>query len=240
MADGFSLRDAALRIIEKHAEDSSASTAETLAPELAATVPARDRAAALEQAAVPFLAALLLERANGAQGTSRSAEMRAHLRAATEQPEWVPAVAAQKLRVTLEETDPALLHGWLQERADAILSEELRDIERRRAATARRQANQRAFKDAADSGDIARLGLFAVTHAVSADNLRKAARDMTRPDHLFVATEHADNARENRMLAEFHKAVARKIGDDSRTTSQVMSEETYEALYLSIVRKKAA
>lgn len=171
------------------------------------------------------------------------AEMDARIAGATSGSGWVAAIAAQKLHAELLETDPDLLDGWLHARAVDILRRTIGLRESSRSSAARNRAGARAFSDAADeaeaTGDFSTLpGMFAIAYVIDKDETRKRAADMTGADHLFVA-EHTyeRDARQSMLLAQFHRAVAKKVG--KRKTSDVFTEEQYEAMYLSVTRGAA-
>ena len=80
--------------------------------------------------------------------------------------------------------------------------------------------------------------MFSEAHVIDEDGTRKRAADMTGPEHLFVAeATYKKSANRALMLAAFHQAVAKKVG--KRRTGDVLTEEQYEALYLSITRGAA-
>ena len=171
------------------------------------------------------------------------AEMGQRIKAATKGSGWVAGIVAAKLHAQLQEKDPDLLDGWLHAMAIQTLRQEISLRARVERTTARRRASARAFRDATDdaeeTGDATPLlGLFQVIHTVDEDNTRKHAADMTGPEHLFVAGAYKQSANETLMLAAFHRAVAKKVGD--KRTSEVLDEQQYEELYLSIARRKAA
>jgi hypothetical protein len=146
------------------------------------------------------------------------------------------AIIAAKLRARLDESDPDLLAGWLHEKAEDILTEELGLRERVERSKNFRRVGARSFANAAkeaEDGQPEALGTFALKFVVDEENNRRAIADMTGPDHLYVASRHASRANREQMLAAFHNAVAKKVGD--KRTADVMGEEQYEALYRSIV-----
>lgn len=178
------------------------------------------------------------------------AEMEAHIEAATKGSDWVAAVVAEKLCSQLLESDPELLDGWLHVMAVPLLRRiiGLRVHSQRRAI--KRGARVRAFSDAVadlegaaeEGGRVSAaavlLGMFSEIHTVDEDQTRKRAADMTGPEHLYVAENtYQRSANTALMLAAFHRAVAKKVG--KRRTEDVFSEQQYEDLYISIVRKAA-
>ena len=179
------------------------------------------------------------------------AEMDARIRAATTGAgPWVPTIVAQKLHAELLESDADLLDGWLHAVAADVIRQAITLRVRLRNGAARRGARAREFaaaaRDLEDAADEAARGaagarlvsLFESLHTVDEKNTHKRACDMTGPEHLFVArNQYEAKAKPLMMLAAFHKAVAKKVGQ--RLTSDVFTEEQYEAMYLSIARKAA-
>lgn len=67
--------------------------------------------------------------------------------------------------------------------------------------------------------------VFAVVHAVTAENLRKPVAQMTGLDHLYVADYYRNEGKRSMMLDSFHRIVAKKVG--ARTTAEVFNEGDY-------------
>lgn len=173
------------------------------------------------------------------------AEMTALIEEATTGSDWVPALVAEKLIDRLKADDPDLLNGWLHTLAPQLLTDAISTRERSARTTARRRAGARAFeaaRQAAESGNADALtvfsGSFAVTFVISDDDTRRRVADMTGADHKFVAAGYAREANTAKMLAAFHRAVAKKAGP--KRTAEVMSEAEYDALYRSITGKADA
>ncbi|MET9081387.1 hypothetical protein ABZX77_05700 [Streptomyces sp. NPDC004237] len=152
---------------------------------------------------------------------------------ATEGSDWVPAVVAASICEQLASDDPELLDGWLRAIAVQALTEQITVRERSIRTATRARASARAFAAAAESGDVQKLRAFSVTFCVDEANTRRRVADMTGTDHRFVAADYAEKANTAKMLAAFHLAVAKKVGD--RRTADVMSEPEYDRLYRSIV-----
>jgi hypothetical protein len=177
------------------------------------------------------------------------ADMNAQIEAATQGSGWVAAIVAEKLHAALLETDLDLLDGWLHAMAVDTLRRYIGLRDQRERAMARSQAGRRSFAEAAarlneaegsDDRQAAAailLGLFTAPHVIDQIGTRKRALDMTGPDHLFVAGAYENEANASLMLAEFHRAIAKKAGD--KRTADVMTADEYERLYLSIVRRTA-
>jgi hypothetical protein len=155
---------------------------------------------------------------------------------------WVAATLATRLAARLREEDPDLLRGWLDMQAENLIRDNLVRRSNAQRTRARKRSTAIAFRESATlatrTGDYSELiGMFSAVHTVSNNNVRRAARDMTGNDHRYVAARYRSTANEYLMLAAFHNAVARKVGD--MRTSEVFTEEEYEMMYRSIVRTAA-
>lgn len=156
--------------------------------------------------------------------------------------EFVVAIEAEKLLLRLNELAPARLDEWLQENAQRFLSAEIASIlgDRRRAA--RSGAKPREFADAAASEEAMRefkaVSQFDADFVVAEGNVRRRVGAMTGSDHLYVAENYTATGRKALMLAAFHKAVAKKVGD--QRTDEVFTEEQYADLFRFMQERKAA
>jgi hypothetical protein len=153
---------------------------------------------------------------------------------------YVAALIADDLFNKLEATDPDLLRGFLVEVHGRTT---LTDLIARRSNSLRQvsriMAPRKAFADAAqvfaETGDAGALvASFRVEYVVNSDNLRLTVADMTGTDHQFVAGGYESTAKNASMLAAFHRAVAKKVGD--RRTADVFTEEQYDTMLRSITR----
>lgn len=164
------------------------------------------------------------------------AEMADAITEATNSGDFVAPVVAEKLHARLLETDPDLLTGWLHASAVHLLTRAIGDRDRRERTAARTRGGARRFKEASDAseaGDDDAMSMFAtVRYVVDDGETRRALGDMTGTDHLFVADGYEQSAAKARMLAAFHKAVAKRVG--KRKTSDVFSEAEYRKLYDSL------
>jgi len=150
---------------------------------------------------------------------------------------YVAAVEADKFHAWLQEHDPQLLAEWLRERAPDFLRREIVALGHHARVTARARAGARAFADAVDgyrTGDTTQLSVFDAPYVVNGEHLRKPVREMTGGDHLFVADRYVVTGNRALLLAEFHRQVARRVGD--RTTEEVFTADEYEELLLRFSR----
>lgn len=146
-----------------------------------------------------------------------------------------PSVAAD-LVAYLRETDPELLAGWLDLKAEVFLADVIARRSNSKRQTARSAGPRRAFAEAArsfeSSGDAVALSPFTFEYVVDAVNTRRTVAQMTALDCLFVADRYEDTARMARLEAAFHRAVAKKVG--LRTVGEVFAEEQYLSMYQSV------
>lgn len=146
-----------------------------------------------------------------------------------------PLVAAD-LVDRLRAEDPDLLTGWLELKAAVFLADAVARRSNSRRQLARVGAPRRAFAEAARSfgtdGDATVMRPFAAEYVIDEDNTRRTVARMTAEDCRFVAGRYDETARQAKLEASFHRAVAKKIG--ARTVGDVFSEEQYVAMYRSV------
>ena len=150
--------------------------------------------------------------------------------------DFVAPVVSAEIVEELRSSDPDLLSGWLDVRAEVILTDFIGTRDRTQRAKAVRQRAAVEFNSAAEklaAGDPEPMRVFRERLVVSADNLRRPIGDMTKDDHLFVASEHTRRSEAALLEASFHKAIAKKI-PAGKTTKDVMSEEDYVRIRDSI------
>lgn len=146
-----------------------------------------------------------------------------------------PLVAAD-LVDRLRAEDPDLLSGWLELKAAVFLADAVARRSNSRRQAARVAAPRRAFAEAARSfsadGDATVLRPFAAEYVVDEDNTRRTVARMTAEDCRFVAGRYDETARQAKLEASFHRAVAKKVG--VQTVGDVFTEEQYVAMYRSV------
>lgn len=166
------------------------------------------------------------------------AEMNAAIEGAVPEGDYVAPLLAAELAEKLKANDPELLAGWLWTRAQAELSETFARRSNSLRQYARAMGPRRAFADAVDeferTGDPRLLRTFQTEHVVNSNNLRRKVADMTGSDHQFVADSYGATAKNASMLAAFHRAVAKKVGD--RRTADVFTQEQYDNMLRSLMR----
>lgn len=152
-----------------------------------------------------------------------------------------PLVAADLVE-KLRATDPDLLIGWLELKAAVFLADAVARRSNSRRSAARSAAPRKAFAEAArsfaDSGDVAVLSPFAAEYVVDEENTRRTVARMTAEDCRFVAGRYDETARQAKLEASFHRAVAKKLG--LRVVGDVFTEEQYLTMYRSVTGKSQA
>lgn len=166
------------------------------------------------------------------------AEMDAIIEARTKGDNWVPALVAEEI---IESADHSLLDGWLRQMAADMLTAVIAKRERSTRAVTRARAGARTFEkaraDAASGKSMAAMSSFAMTYVIDAKNTRRKVADMTGADHEFVAMGCERDAKSIKLLAEFHRQVAVKVGMGK--TGDALTETQYDRLYQSIVKAPA-
>lgn len=159
--------------------------------------------------------------------------------------DYVAPLVAHELVEKLLANDPDLLRGWCEARYEPILADFIHHKVKGRRSASREAAARSAFAEAAGSfaatGNVTALreavrSPFDTEYVVNHGLLRRKVRDMTGPDHLFVAREYAESKQTAMLLESFHRAVAKKVGQ--QRTGEVFTEETYLAMYRSITRRE--
>ncbi|MDX3714426.1 hypothetical protein PV733_36975 [Streptomyces europaeiscabiei] len=146
-----------------------------------------------------------------------------------------PLVAADLVE-RLRAEDPDLLTGWLEVKASVFLADAVARKSNSRRQLARVGAPRRAFAEAARSfgtdGDATVMRPFAAEYVVDEDNTRRTVARMTAADCLFVAARYEDTARQAKLEAAFHRAIAKKVGKG--TVGDAFTEEQYLTMYRSV------
>jgi len=172
------------------------------------------------------------------------AEMNETINAALPDGDYVVPVVAHDLVEKLVANDPDLLRGWCEARYELTLADFIHHKVKNRRSVSRESLARTAFaeaaRDFAASADASALrkavrSPFDAEYVVDSALLRRKVRDMTGPDHLFVADGYAETEQTAALLKSFHRAVAKRTG--GRRTGEVFTEETYRAMYRSITRR---
>lgn len=150
----------------------------------------------------------------------------------------VPAVAARELVSMLAASNPSLLTSWLDLHAEDFLQSLIRTRIRAGRSRTRKQSKVRKFSEGAqkfteDGDGQAFLSSFDVRYAVDDNGSQRRVAEMTGSDHKYVASRYEVSARTARMLAAFHREVAKHLGE--KRVADVFTEEQYALMYRSIV-----
>lgn len=169
------------------------------------------------------------------------ADMNAAIEEAIPEGDYAAPLVAADLVERLRVEDPDLLSGWLELKAAVFLADAVARRSNSRRQAARVAAPRRAFAEAARSfasdGDAAVLRPFAAEFVVDEENTRRVVARMTAADCLFVAGRYEETARQAKLEASFHRAVAKKVG--ARTVGDVFSEEQYLTMYRSVTGRSS-
>jgi hypothetical protein len=148
----------------------------------------------------------------------------------------IPAEQAQQITNTMREDHPAEHQQFLEAEAPNLYHTLLRNRIHSQRARARHARDPTQFNQQATAGDLNRFQLWRC--CVDPQNTQRAIGDMTGKDHLYVADNYHTSAEKAKFLAEFHRAIARKIG--SRKTSDVYTETQFFNLYQRITGNQPA
>lgn len=170
-------------------------------------------------------------------GRDYLAEIDKRIAVATSGTCWAAPVVAAQIHDELLADDPGLLDGWLHAIAVEALRQAIANRSRHVRNAARRRGKPRAFAAAAGGDPAVLAGMFAADLVTAPDQSRKRVADMTGPDHLYVAERYAGSGNRALLLAEFHRQVAKRIGD--RRTADVLTEDEYARMYDSIAGQAA-
>lgn len=144
--------------------------------------------------------------------------------------DFIPPEAGRKIAEQMRSQYPDEHLAFLDQQAEQIYTTLLRDMNRRRRGHYAMTQDARAFAEAAEEGDVSMF--VAWRCKIDDEGTQRCIGEMTGPDHIYVATDYANRAAANAMLAAFHRAVAKKVG--KRTTAEVFSEDELTRLYNSI------
>lgn len=126
-------------------------------------------------------------------------------------------VLAHEVAQRLLTDDRELLYGFLEAHAVHTIRTMIVAADAATRSYARHNGPASVFADAArtaEEGDDKplRLGFLQAVYVINSDNDRKALKDMTAEDVLFVAASYDNRAKSALLEAAFLRAVAKKIG----------------------------
>lgn len=124
--------------------------------------------------------------------------------------------ASHEIEEYLLREDRELYFGWLEAHGvstirAALVAVDAATRQHARVTTASVFAAAAAQAEAGDSSAL-RQGFLQAIYTIDTDNNRKALKDMTAADVLFVAESYEDRAKASLFEAAFFKAIAKKIG----------------------------
>lgn len=158
------------------------------------------------------------------------------------QSDYTAPIVAAELVDRLRAEDPDLLSGWLHLKAHVFLGDVVARKSNSKRQAARRSAPRRAFAEAArsfgETADETVLSPFVAEYVVDDQNTRRTVARMTSADCLFVAARYEDTAKQAKLEAAFHRAVAKKVG--KRTVGDAFTEEQYLTMYRSVTGRSKA
>lgn len=146
--------------------------------------------------------------------------------------EMNPDEAVGRIIDHLRAHEPEVLDAWLEQHARRFLRGEMTRLMNSVRSQSIYRARNNDFATAVESGDLEQVGMFATWYEIDEEHTRKRLSSMTGTDHAFVAGQYDIAAKTSRMRCQFHRALAKKVGN--RATSEVMSEEECERLLQSI------
>jgi hypothetical protein len=148
--------------------------------------------------------------------------------------EFIPALEAQRFVRMMQRDHPDELQEWLVTHAVQFAGQALGDILRRERQRIVRRATAATFAAAVAAGNAEDMHPFTtLVYEVGPNNLRRQVGEMTGLDHVYVAVRYEDQGLRLLLLAEFHRAVARRVG--TNRTADVISEEEYLMMMNSII-----
>lgn len=147
--------------------------------------------------------------------TARLAQFRADLNG-----DFIPSLVAHDFVELMKLEHPAEYEEWVQTHAIHFCADELAAMLRRERHHTRVRA--RAFRIGAEAGDVS---AFSNVFEISPDHTRRRVGEMRGADHLYVAERYSVTGKRALLLAECHRQVATRIGD--QRTDEVLTEKEY-------------
>lgn len=141
----------------------------------------------------------------------------------------VPTEAAAELCRRMREEHPAEHAAFLEDQAQRLYGTLLSNAYKSRRANVRREATALATV-AANGGDVSIFTRWRCR--VDERGTQRQLGEMTKRDNLFAAAHYDADAATARMLAAFHRAIAKKQG--SKKVKDAFTEDRLIRLYRSI------
>lgn len=126
-------------------------------------------------------------------------------------------ILAHEVAQRLLSEDRELLYGFLEAHAVNTIRTMIIASDAATRSYARHNGPASVFADAvksAEEGDYKplKVGFLQAVYVINPDNDRKALKDMTAQDVLFVASSYDNRAKSALLEAAFFRAVAKKVG----------------------------
>lgn len=142
-------------------------------------------------------------------------EMRAVIDAATEtMDEYVAGIVAHEIVEKLRESDPDLLHGWLDAQAARFVREAIGTRDRSLRSHLHRTARAREFDEATQQfhdGDLTALTSYMTMPVTVGHNVRKPLGRLNHDELLFAHDDYARRAHENKIYADVMARLAETV-----------------------------
>lgn len=148
--------------------------------------------------------------------------------------DFIASDVAAEFVARMEMDNPEAFWDWIVDNSVRFCAEAINFQIRRERQIVMRRAKTRAFAAAVASGRPTDLHAFSLVYTVGPDHKKRSVADMTGRDHKYVASEYSSTGNKALMLAAFHSAVARRVGDDRRT-ADAMTEVEYERMLGSLL-----
>jgi hypothetical protein len=169
-------------------------------------------------------------------------EMLAAVNAAIPEDGFITALVARELVEKLRATDPELLEGWLQERAEVIVTDYIHHLVKNRRRPPSPEAKKRenfsqaveAFMQSGDTQEFRERvsSPFTWHYVVRDDNFKKPVGKMNGADLRYVANSFQATKHQAAFRESFFRAVSKRVGD--KCVEEVFTVEQYISMYRSV------
>lgn len=163
------------------------------------------------------------------------AELRAIVDAETAQGPYVAAAVASHVVRKLRVTDPDLLLGFLEAQAEYLVRQMIIQRDCSARSHARVTASRSAFRESAklhEAGQPEALVAWLTVPFPVEDGTRKKLSELDASDLVFVADRYEQRATENKLMADFLRALRKKVG--KRTVGAVYSDAQLTSMWQSL------
>lgn len=136
-------------------------------------------------------------------------------------------VIAEKVIGMLEQSDKRFLNAWLRAMAVGTLRDYINQRENNKRSYDNRQRNRAATIEKFRETVEEKRSAFDNTYVVDKEGTRRPLGQMTKPDHLFVASDRRKRGNTILFEAAVHEAIANKLPDDVTKTEDILTEDEY-------------